>query len=136
MSCTIVPIGIPEQMSIWSVEDIEPQEEVVVPVVASQSTLPEEAWSKRIRFLFLGWGGRGGTLDDLVILCQKSRLHSCPLKTCSETIRHYQTGSKLVSRESITLEMATGEGSQYASLEVPLESLTVGMPKVGVARAQ
>ena len=35
---------LPNRNSIWSVEDIEPQEEVVVPVVASQSTLPEEAW--------------------------------------------------------------------------------------------
>lgn len=34
-----------------------------------------------IDFFCLGWGGdRVGTLDDSVILCQKSRLQICPPK--------------------------------------------------------
>ena len=88
-----------------------------MPVVASQSTLPEEAWSKWIGFLLSGVGwDRVGTLDDLLILCQKSRLQICPQKNVfgnkqSATDGPYQAASKLVSSESTTLEVGRlGDG--------------------------
>lgn len=98
--------------SFQSVEDIEPQEEVVVPVVASQSTLPEEAWSKWIRFLLsgVGWGQNWNTWWFGDFMSEVKVADLSPKKHVrKQTIRHrwYQAASKLVSRESTTLEVAT-----------------------------
>ena len=94
-------------------------------------------------FFCLGWGGTG--LEHLMICWFYVRSQGCrfvPKKTFSETNSPPQTDRTKPHLNWFPVNLPpwkwgdlvtvlTGEGSQYASLEVPLESFTVGMPKVG-----